>query len=80
MGAAGRLDGDHGKVALQRGLGHPVSGPQAGLGRRGAGQQQGQLHRALQAASELCLLPFQSWDGTPIKLFKQFTVTLKENN
>ena len=54
MGAEGRLDGDHGEVALQRGLSHPVSGPQAGLGRRGAGQQQGQLHRALQAASELC--------------------------
>ena len=51
MGPASRLDGDHREVALQRRLRHPVPRPEAGLCRRGAGQQQGQLHRALQAAT-----------------------------
>ena len=50
MGPASRLDGDHREVSLQRRLRHPVPRPEAGLCRRGAGQQQGQLHRALQAA------------------------------
>ena len=42
MGPARRLDGDHGEVALQRRLGHPLPRAQARLSRRGAGQ----LHRA----------------------------------
>ena len=50
MGPASRLYGDHREVALQRRLRHPLPRTQARLGRRGAGQQQGQLHRALQAA------------------------------
>ena len=43
MGPARRLYGDHGEVALQRRLGHPLPRAQAGLGRRGAAAQ---LHRA----------------------------------
>ena len=66
MGPASRLYGDHREVALQRRLRHPVPRPEAGLCRRGAGQQQGQLHRALQAAERECIMPWIYNVGRPL--------------